>query len=150
MLVRKCLAAEIPGAIEIIFCPRTVDGWQVVAIDKEHVVAFAEPSVLVLQYGLRYANEVSFTYGLEKHVVVSPAQVLSVAHDAFARRGLPVLRMESAQPAGKAWQRHVINREVEAAHWLRSLIGHRDARSGGERHLEIRVERFDRRHGQQR
>src|SRR5580658_862784 len=150
MLIGEWLAAEVPCAVVVVLSAGAVYGGQRVAVNEDHIVAFAEPAVLILHDGVRDADEVALSGSFEKHVIVFAAEIFSVTHYALAGSGLAILRMEAAEIGGKAGECDVVDGEVEAAHALRTVIGDGDARRGCEGHLEICVERLDGSDGEQR
>src|ERR1700743_1721457 len=62
-------SAEVPGAVVVVLRAGAVDGGRRVAVDEDHVIAFAEPLILILQNGVRDADEVAFAGGFEEDVV---------------------------------------------------------------------------------
>jgi len=91
--------------------PVPLDGGAVVgcgvAVDEDHVVAFAEPTFLILEDCVGDADEVAAADGLHEDVVVFAVEVfevvdalvpvdLPVVDDAFAGGGLTVLGVEAA------------------------------------------------------
>jgi hypothetical protein len=76
-----------------------------IAVDKEHVVAFAPPAVLVFENGHGDANEVSLAGGLHPDIVVPAVEIFYIVDSRIAivgpsggppviRLSLPELRME--------------------------------------------------------
>src|SRR5260370_22116066 len=49
--VGEGVSAKIPGAEEIVFGTRSVDGWSGFTIHEKHVIAFAPPAILILKDG---------------------------------------------------------------------------------------------------
>src|SRR5580704_15738510 len=68
-LVREGVT-EVPGSEEVVFAARAGDCGGYFVVDKEHVVSFAPPAVLVLEHGHSYAYIVSLAFGLEPDVIV--------------------------------------------------------------------------------
>jgi hypothetical protein len=88
--VGEGMAAEVPCAEEVVFGAGAVDGGSGFAVDEEHIVAFAEPHVLILQYGHGDAYEVAFAGGFHPDVVVFAVEVFLVV-DGESCRCLPVV-----------------------------------------------------------
>ena len=110
--VGEGLAVEVPCAVEVVLGAGAVDGGHGVAVDEDHVVAFAEPEVLVLLDGVGDADEVAAAGGFEKDVIALAVQILlavdvvavfvaPVVGPALAGSGLAVLRVEAARSPGR-------------------------------------------------
>src|SRR5580698_9787929 len=78
MLIGERLAVEIPCAVVIVLGSGTVDRRQLVSVDEDHVVALAEPAILVLQDGLGYTYKMGARCGLQKDIVVLTVKDLKV------------------------------------------------------------------------
>ena len=71
--VGKRVAAEIVGAEEIVFRAGAGDGGLGYSIDKEHIVAFSPPIILILQDGHGNADVVAAASGLQPDEIVFTA-----------------------------------------------------------------------------
>src|SRR5579883_211054 len=146
-------AAEIECAQEIVFRTGAIDRGARLAVDKEHVVAFTPPAVLILEDGHGYAKKLTAAPCLEPDVVVLAIKILIL----FARGvfiflprmappliglRLPELRMEIE---GALRQRMsigaIVEIEVEELELLAAFVGHGDAGVFLEGHGEKAVER---------
>src|SRR5258708_9531837 len=87
--VRERLVAKVESPQKIILGTWSGDRRRFLAVNKEHVVAFAPPSVLVLQDRHAYADKVPAPLGLHPDVVVLAVHILSVFHNLVAV-GLPL------------------------------------------------------------
>src|ERR1035437_1801222 len=155
--VGKRMTAKAPSSVEVVLGSGAVDSGQSVAIDKDHVVTLAEPNVLVLLDGLGHTPKMSLARGLHEDVVVLTGQVLSfvdagtaidrpVVGPSPARRGLAILRMETAYIAGKAGQGNVVDGEIKIVSADFAFVGECEAGGAGKRHREVGVEPIDGRH----
>src|ERR1700678_3476307 len=88
--VGEALTAEIPCAVVVVLGAGAVDGGQFVAVDEDHVVAFAEPAVLVLQYGLGDADKMAAARRFHEDIIACAIEILLVANRVVAV-GLPVV-----------------------------------------------------------
>src|SRR5207249_640291 len=82
---------EVPRAEEVILRAGAGDRWRRLAVDEEHVVAFAPPEVLVLENRHRDADEVAPPGCFHPHVVVFSAKVRLLV-DACVSIPLPIHR----------------------------------------------------------
>src|ERR1700680_1635417 len=62
-------ATKIPRPAVIVFAASSNDCWFRLVIDEDHFIAFAHPSVLVLQLCVSDANKMSFAARFEKNVI---------------------------------------------------------------------------------
>ena len=158
--VGKGLQAKVPCAVVVVFRARSIDGRQRISVDEDHVIAFAKPTILVLQNGLCYADEMPSPRGFEEYVIVLPIRVLSfvnagttvidpVVGPTLTRRSLPVLGVKASDIGWNAGQFRVVDGVVETAGTDAPLVGDGDFGSTLERHLEVRIQRFDGGHCQQ-
>ena len=69
-LIRKWLAAKIPCAKKVVFRTCADDRRSVSAVNKEHVIAFTPPSILILQHRHGYANILPVPFRIHPDVVV--------------------------------------------------------------------------------
>src|SRR5271157_3880635 len=103
--VGKWMPAKIPRAQEIVFGAGAVDGGESFAVNEEHVIAFAPPTILVLQDGHGHADEMALALGFQPDVIPFSVEILLSIHERVAiglplvrptrgRIGLAVLRME--------------------------------------------------------
>ena len=132
-----------------------------VAVDEDHVVAFAKPAVLVLLDSMGHAQEMAAALGFEEDVIPCPVQILFAVHQrvavaspvagpSLARRGLAILRVKAPNVRRQRSQRHVIDGVIKTVRPLRPLVAERDPGRAGKRHFEVRVQRLFRRHCRQR
>ena len=77
--VGEGVAVEIPCAVVVVLCTGAVDGGLSVAVDEEHVVAFAEPAIGVLEDALGDADEVAAAGGFKEDIVVGAVEILVAA-----------------------------------------------------------------------
>ena len=161
VLVGERLAAKVPRAVVVVLGAGSVDGGQLVAIDEDHVVALAEPPVLVLLDGMRDTHKMTAPRRFHEDIIVRAIEVLLVAHrivpvvlpvvgPALAGGGLAILRVKAAHIGGQRGQCHIIHRKVKIVGADFSFVGQRNFRRTRKRHLEIGVQRLDGSHGQQR
>src|SRR6185437_3357168 len=76
--------AKIVSPEKIVFGAGADDRRNLFAVDEEHVIAFAEPEILVLQHGHGAADEVAFAGGVHPDVIVLAVGVLDVVHSWIA------------------------------------------------------------------
>src|SRR5260370_7824266 len=69
------MADKIPSTEEIIFGPCAVDGWPGFPVNEKHVVAFAPPSILILEDGHRNSHEMSAACGVHPDVIFLAVKV---------------------------------------------------------------------------
>ena len=97
---------------------------------------------------------------LEEDIIPFPIQVFAVSHGivpvvdpviapAFAGRGLAVLRVKAAHVDRQAGKGHVVHGKVQVVGLHRALVGQRQPGRGGERHVEVGIQRLDGSHRQQ-
>ena len=129
------MVAKIPGTEKIVFRPGAVDGGVLFSVDKEHVVAFTPPAVLILKNGHGHAYKVSLSTCFQPHVVIFSIKVLLCGHGwgivrfplispAFGGRCLTVLGMEIHGVGGKVLiQRLVVDVEIKRVDIFLPFIG---------------------------
>src|SRR5246500_4633400 len=74
--IGEWVTTEVPRAEEIVLRTGSVDRGQFLAVDKEHVVAFTPPLMLILQHRHGYADEVAAAGSLHPNVVAFSVQIL--------------------------------------------------------------------------
>ncbi len=154
--VGKCLLAKIPGAVKVVLGAGSVDGWQRVPIDEEHVIALAKPGILVLQHGLRHTHKMPAPRRLHVDVVAFAIEIFAAVHRviallipvvdfALARRSLCVLRMKATKVGGQPRQHHIVDGKEVRIRFLAAFIGNRNPGRTRKRHLKISVHSLGRR-----
>src|ERR1035441_8302228 len=83
--VRERRRSEIPSAVVVVLRSSAVDAGPILAVDKNHLIAFAKPAVLVLQHAMRDTHEVTASLGFEKHIVALAGQILLVVNGRLIR-----------------------------------------------------------------
>src|SRR5216683_4160002 len=78
--VSECMRSKSPSPEKIIFGAGTVNRGPGFAVDKKHVVAFAPPVILILQYGHGYACELSAAASFHPDIVAFAIEIWPVVH----------------------------------------------------------------------
>ena len=136
--IGKWLAAKVPCAEKIILRSRASDGWLLCAVDKEHVVAFAPPKVLVLQHRHGDTYILSMPFRIHPDIIPIAIQIRLIVYQrvlivrprvgpAAVGLRLPILRVKiksiGRQRMGVG---PVIDVVIESGNWLLPLIRNRD------------------------
>src|SRR5215468_8279926 len=126
------MAAEVPGAQEVIFRTRSVDGWQLLAVNKKHVVAFPPPFVLILKNGHRHANKVAPTGCFHPDIITFSVWILFPIHvtvrfplvrRSLRRSSLTILRMKIKLIRREGFRvSPIVNVEIESIRLDRALV----------------------------
>src|SRR6266850_4709076 len=80
-IIREAVLAESPGPQKVVFGTGAIDRRGRFSIDKEHVVAFSPPGILVLKYRHRYTYEVPAPRRFHPDVVTVAVEVFPVIDD---------------------------------------------------------------------
>ena len=73
--IGKGLKTEIPCAVIVVLGTGSIDGRSAVAVDEDHVVALAEPSIGVLLDAVGHSDKMAFSGGFEEDVVAFAIQI---------------------------------------------------------------------------
>src|SRR5437879_6216736 len=131
------MIAEAPGSQKIVFCPRAVDRGSCFAVDEEHVVTLAPPSILILENGHSYPGKVSPPFGLHPYVIAFAGKIflldrlipvrIPVTRPSFGWRRLSILGVEVEFIRGQRFGiSAVVDVEVARVYLHGALVGHGD------------------------
>jgi len=70
------MVPKIPRAQEVILRARAIDRRMLFAVNKEHVVAFAPPTVLILENGHGHTHEVPLPGRFKPYVITLSVEIL--------------------------------------------------------------------------
>ena len=137
--IGESTAAKIERAKKIILRARSVDGRTRFAVDEKHVVAFAPPTVLILQHRHGHTDKLAAALGLHPNVIPFAVQVLLVFDKGISVRfpfvgpakiglRLAKLRMKVQRIGGQRLrERAVIKVEVKRGNFLLPFVGDGEA-----------------------
>ena len=139
--------AEVPASAEEVLRAGAVDHRHGLVVDENHFVAFAPPILMVLHDAQRHAEQMAAAARFAIDVIELAVEVLAVALDGRAGRGLAVAGVEVQRVVGQRVEGHEVDVRVECADAVRAFVGDGEARALAVRHGEIAVQRFARRAG---
>src|SRR5437879_3860992 len=128
------MASKIPRAKEVVFRTGSINGWAGFTVNEKHIVAFAPPAILILEYGHGDSNEMSAACGVHPNVVFLAVKVrftfnfgiaiaLPVRGPAMVGLGLKKLRMKIEGFGRKRLLvRAIVKIEIEGVHLLLAFV----------------------------
>ncbi len=140
------LDLHAPGVREVILTPGAVHiGRPLLAVDHDHIVAFAPPAAVEVMHAQVAADVVPAALRLQDQVVVLVGEVHLWVGALVGRRragvAAPPVGVEAALVDRGGIEHVVVHVEVPRPHRHLPLVRHGDAGLGGERHWEVAVHR---------